>query len=845
MAVICSSLFEEPLCLLLSTLGCARLGATVRFCIVYQSTATSDLRSCFKSMILKTVYIRFYRSFNFDYLRARHPDSQTDPWDQMEDETFYPYIKLSVDPDLTCVVGANESGKSQVLQAIEMAIANHEPSPADFCRYSNHFTVAGAMKRPHLGLHFTDLSSDESEAVRGLISLDNDERVDEFRLFHDTADGATVYLRDGQLHAVLDMDSLQSVLPTVFRIEPDRALPNSVPISFLCENADVMSLAHEVPRSGRWVMHDSIAQHANKLMSQTSNASAFGETVKQILTPVSSLGQLSSDERKAHLGQLELARKLLVTVGGIDPSAFDELNSALRNDDEGLANGIEAAMNAKLEKSLDLAKWWSQDELFRLAVSVRDYDLVFTVRDRTGSEYSFAERSSGLKYFLSYLVQFLAHLKTRTGPDILLMDEPDAYLSNQGQQDLLRLLQEFTIPADGRLGGQVVFVTHSPFLIDKNRADRLRVLDKGSGDEGARVVRNVGHNHFEPLRTALGGFVGETAFIGNCNLIVEGVADQIYLAGMSAHLTKRDFPTTHRFDLNQITLVPAGSASHIPYMTFLARGRDVDQPAVVVLLDGDEEGTRAADVLRKGGPRSKQLIKPEYVAQIGVEGLAHLKSDRPGGPRDIEDLIPIQIALNAARRYVGEMGIEVPDGFPDPSDIRPLLTNSTGVLDATQMALDKLDVDLCLEKVGFARHALSSCEDDDLESADEMRERFATLFAHLTTLQRGAERDLANQSIAARVEREVQRFLRDHLRVLPTNADLNVLLERIESVVDLAVEGDELMTEIRRIRDHYNLVAELNEQITDMDDLKERLARVKYAELLASQPESQRVEPPR
>ena len=790
-------------------------------------------------MILKTVYIRFYRAFNFDYLRARHPDAQPDPWDRMEDETFYPYIKLGVDRELTCVVGANESGKSQVLQAIEMAIANEEPTPADFCRYSNHFTVAGAMKRPHLGLHFTELSDDESEAIRGLISLEANERIDEFRVFHETTDSATIFLQDRQPHAVSNMDSLQSILPKVFRIEPERALPNSVPISFLCEDASDKDLAREVPRSGRWVMHDSIAQYAKTLISQTGNPSAFGETVMQILTPVSTLGQLSSDEEGAHLGQLNLARDLLVTVGGIDPSAFDELNGALRNDDEGLANGIEAAMNAQLEKSLDLAKWWSQDELFRLAVSVRDYDLVFTVRDRTGGEYSFAERSSGLKYFLSYLVQFLAHLKTRTGSDILLMDEPDAYLSNQGQQDLLRLLQEFTIPADGRPGGQVVFVTHSPFLIDKNRADRLRVLDKGSGDEGARVVRNVGHNHFEPLRTALGGFVGETAFIGNCNLIIEGVADQIYLAGMSAQLTKRNSPTTQRFDLNQITLVPAGSASHIPYMTFLARGRDVDQPAVVVLLDGDEDGDRAVEVLQKGGPRNKQLIKPEYVAQVGSGMLAELESDRPGGPRDIEDLIPTEIAINAARLYLDEMDIEIPDDFPEPDDVRPLLTDTTGVLAATQMALDNANVDLHLEKIGFARHALLSCEDGAPEPAEVMRGRFAMLFSHLTTLQRSAERDLANQSIAARVEREVQRFLRDHQRMLPTKAELNVLLERIESVVDLAVEGDKLMTEIRRIRDHYKLAAELSDQITDMDDLKERLARLKYAELLASQPEAQ------
>ena len=107
---------------------------------------------------------------------------------------------------------------------------------------------------------------------------------------------------------------------------------------------------------------------------------------------------------------------------------------------------------------------------------------------------------------------------------------------------------------DDAPGGQVVFVTHSPFLIDMNRADRIRVLDKGSGEEGVRVVRDVGRNHFEPLRTALGGFVGETAFIGNCNLMLEGLADQIYLAGMSELLGRVGVASTQRLDLNRVTL---------------------------------------------------------------------------------------------------------------------------------------------------------------------------------------------------------------------------------------------------------------------------------------------------
>ena len=67
---------------------------------------------------------------------------------------------------------------------------------------------------------------------------------------------------------------------------------------------------------------------------------------------------------------------------------------------------------------------------------------------------------------------------------------PDAYLSNLGQQDLLRVLQEFTTETESAPGGQVVYVTHSPFLIDKNRADRIRVLDKGFG--GRRCTRSEG-----------------------------------------------------------------------------------------------------------------------------------------------------------------------------------------------------------------------------------------------------------------------------------------------------------------------------------------------------------------
>lgn len=531
---------------------------------------------------------------------------------------------------------------------------------------------------------------------------------------------------------------------------------------------------------------------------------------------------------------MSLAYDLLVSVGGIQPKAFLELQKALHRNNQGLANGLMNSMNAQIEKSLNLAHRWSQDQKFRLEITARDFDVVFTIRDRTGSEYSFDERSSGLKYFLSYLVQFLIHKKNRKGSGILLMDEPDAYLSNQGQQDLVRILREFTLPDGSISGGQVLYVTHSPFLIDKNRADRIRVLDKGSDDEGVRVVHDIGRNHFEPLRTAMGSFVGETTFIGNCNLLLEGVSDQIYLAGMSELLGKRDYASTEHLDLNHITLVPVGSASNMPYMTYLARGRDTKKPAVIVLLDGDEDGDAAVKTLGHGGPRKSKLIHPEFISQLKPKSIKGVTSDHPDGPRRIEDLIPVEIALKATEKYLEEVYSNESNELPSVETINALLAESKGVFDALQKGISKSDIQITLSKIGFARHAIAVCEEEGGKFSTKMQKRFAALFSHLTKLQRKADREREVASISDRVSQERRMFLR-RVTEFTTKADVDVFLERVEDTVDESIEGDQTIENIRRIRRTLELDKDPNNTIEDLDTLKRMVDELQYTDLLASQ----------
>ena len=551
-------------------------------------------------------------------------------------------------------------------------------------------------------------------------------------------------------------------------------------------------------------------------------------------------GEAAKKSREKKQKELELARKLVLKVANIDPDALMDLYHALRDGKEGHANGIIQKINDHLAASLNFPHWWVQDRDFRLIVSPREYDLVFTIRDKTETEYSFTERSSGLKYFLSYYVQYRSHEPIDERPEILLMDEPDAYLSSQAQQDLLKIFQAYASPESERRPVQVIYVTHSPFLIDKNHSERIRVLEKGVGEEGTRVVRDASKNHYEPLRSAFGAFVGETTFIGNCNLMVEGPGDQILIAGAATQLRSSKVSKLETLDLNHVTIVPAGSASHIPYMVYLARGRDIEQPAVIVLLDSDASGNDARKKLRKGGGHGKQVLKDEFVLQIGELQdeitLPYLKK-----LIEIEDLIPLTICAEAARTYAREVcgaDISIVNAITEES-IRSKLVDNRTVFDAIEACLKEISDDLHIEKVGFARITVDtvaklSRENAEINGLDTFEQNMKILFRRLDTIRRKAERELTEKRISQRLDRAKDSFIQDH-PIAAKREEAHVLLEDIEASLDDSGESDAIRLAIANLRRDFSLTVDMTDPIDDYPTFKEALEKVKYAGRIATQ----------
>ncbi len=776
-------------------------------------------------MRLTKVYVRFFKSFNYDYERKYHRTSTPDPWEDI-DGAWYPFVRIDLEASITAIVGANESGKSHLLDTIEKLIAGSKIDRSEFCRYSRFFSVQQDERRsPDFGGEFELVNETDVELAKKHLQIDAlvGER---FHLFRLNGDSPVIY-RTGQ-KAPIKVEAKQSklslVLPAVFRLDAHVPLPASIPLCELAQNAK----RPPGTRRSRYSVFDVVFGRA------WSNAGEFAKAAPELY------GLFSGGDRDIVEQQYELGRALLLKVAKIEPTTFEDLSEALANEREGYVNGVIQKINNALASHLNFPRWWAQDRDFRLMVSPREYELVFTIRDCTRTDYSFAERSSGLKYFLSYHVQLLAHRPPVTGqPEILLMDEPDAYLSSQGQQDLLRILEAFALPDDSSRQDQVVYVTHSPFLINRNAGDRIRVLDKGVTDEGTRVVKDVTQNHYEPLRSSLGPFVGETSFISGSNLFVEGLADQVLLAGVSSHLLAVGVPKMDTLDLNTTTIVPAGSASSVPYLVYLARGRDVVRPACVALLDSDEQGDNAVKVLARGGPRRKGLVPSEFVLQVGAwaETTPTLSIAPNVAVHELEDLLPIPVAVTAARNYamkVANVSHEVACTLSEDHVRQRLQQESDSLFNAlTEAFVDSLGPDAHIEKVGFAKEVIAvlaaSRGAAPPPEIEELQDNFGPLLSNLARLLRLANQREEERRLNNGLDRTIAAFLDDY-PTTTTREHARLLIEKLQASVEDSSDGDRVSLEAAKLLREFDLDENLNEPINRYNEFCERIKALRYDE---------------
>jgi len=245
---------------------------------------------------------------------------------------------------------------------------------------------------------------------------------------------------------------------------------------------------------------------------------------------------------------------------------------------------------------------WTQEKI-EATLSVDQANFLFHLTGKEGHYGKLSDRSEGFRWFLSFCLSYGLPLNSSDGYTLLL-DEPGLHLHASAQKDLLELFESMAKSC------QIIYTTHSPFMINKNYPERIRGVLKGKSPEGTTIdnkpYRPAKGGCYKPIRTSIGITLGNSLFIGGSNLIVEGIADQIILTAFSRYLARQDKQPF--INLQDICITPAGGADNVPYFAYLCKIEDMK---TVVLLDNDKEGENAVSRITR-----EQLFPPEKVVRV-------------------------------------------------------------------------------------------------------------------------------------------------------------------------------------------------------------------------------------
>lgn len=338
------------------------------------------------------------------------------------------------------------------------------------------------------------------------------------------------------------------------------------------------------------------------------------------------------------------ARSLKVLFEFVRLSAKEILDLGLENYQQITTTTIETEKNQKKKREIllqsasnklteEFREWWKQGNYrFRFQADGNHFRIWVSDELRT-EEVELEGRSRGLQWFFSFFLVFLVESKDTHSNCVLLLDEPGLSLHPIAQYHLIEFFNSLSNQ------NQLLYTTHSPFLVNPNNLGNVKALYVG--DDGASIVstdlrvnEKIAEKSIYPIHAAIGLTVSDTLLLGCVPILVEGPSDQIYLQIIKNHLIGLS-----KFNLGkELVFIPTGGVRGMSPVIKILLGRENELP--IAIIDSDEQGNQKIKQLKSG------LYKDEHNKIIPV-------SDVLGeGEYEIEDLMPSEeLASLFSKRY--------------------------------------------------------------------------------------------------------------------------------------------------------------------------------------------------
>ncbi len=226
---------------------------------------------------------------------------------------------------------------------------------------------------------------------------------------------------------------------------------------------------------------------------------------------------------------------------GISKEEINNTYDAFRkNNNKGALTVLEKRINGKLKAvSEDFNRMYFVDEnRYSFGISLESNMIYFSMF-RGENDIILDYQSTGFRWFFNLYFNLLAKSTLKPG-DILIMDEPATNLHVLGQIELRKFLKDFAMKNDLT----IVIATHSPFLIDLDYLDELRVVSMTDNKSSIRndfsTIDSNDPDALKPVKAAL--TVNNHVLLDPDKKVVfvEGITDYNYLTAFNKKLRVAD-----------------------------------------------------------------------------------------------------------------------------------------------------------------------------------------------------------------------------------------------------------------------------------------------------------------
>ncbi len=339
-------------------------------------------------------------------------------------------LAFPLDPKITALVGANESGKTNILKALYAFSPGAQFDNTLTCQYSDYYYQG---KCPEVALEFSQISKENRRNLLRFSEAFKDTETLLVKKEGPTLEDYHVFVGESEI-GLREKDMFLATLPKLLYFDEIQLLKNRATLDDLLEGGDHYRTERNLLRIG-------------------------GINNPELIFEDSTRGRRASEEASRLITQ-------------------------------------------------QIRRAWSQEPTIEIKLNVNGNILYIDISDGTTVFDTPESRSLGFRWYLSFYINFIAQtVDARANEFIFLVDEAGIHLHPAGQKDLIKVMEDLAIK------NQILYTTHSPFMINRENPQRVRLVVKDK--DGTSVDSEAYRENWKPLRNSIGLMISDLFFFSD------------------------------------------------------------------------------------------------------------------------------------------------------------------------------------------------------------------------------------------------------------------------------------------------------------------------------------------